>query len=369
MNLKEHIIEINDEKLYDWDLLNWDNPDPYDYRYYKMLGLALFERISNKNAFSLDRYRPGGYDRSRRVVLTFLEQNAYIIYSLRKNSILDFKLISSLYDAYLNVFTYFVNRDNLDSKFYKEYKEESFKTCYLNKSVFYTIDDLPKILNNKQLLYGASPETYKDFLIGMHQMALMMRWRVSSKFYCEYESGSTSRLYRIAYTYNEAFNRAYTSALSNLTESSRSPYVGFTIGSSTVQRFEEFQKPGNFLFSVMVTIYKNINIKFYQKIPYSSTVELYISKPNILTGGIDALGTTIDSLDPPYLTDSIILYDRKNVSENESIMFTIEDLDKEDYKIELPDYDKNDEFSISKSYSIDYLLIYDCNNSYKLKAN
>lgn len=367
MNLKEHIIEINDEKLDDWNLLDWDNPNPYDYRYYKMLGLALFERVFGKNAFPLDAAYNSDFDYYK-TPSTFLSRNAYSIYSLCKNSILDFKLLFSLYDAYLYYFLKFINRDNISSKNYKELSVKlsngsTDKMYYLNKCFFYTMNDLPLILNNKQLEYGVSLEIYKDFLIGMYQMAHMMRWRSIDKIVCEYEVGNYNTSH-YASTYIEAFDKAYDRALYELTNYSRVS-TSIDAGTSYVRRFKTIRD--SFLFDVNVSITKNYTITCPQKLPYNSIAELYIGKYDIFSGGLFSVDSKYKGT--PYLTSPVMLYDRKNVNENENITFKLEDLEKKDYMIKLPSYDKDDEFYISEYYYIDSLLIYDCNNSYKLKAN
>lgn len=367
MNLKEHIIEINNEKLDDWNLLNWDNPNPYDYRYYKMLGLALFERVCDKNAFSLDNAQPVYYFD---INSTLLMDNSYIIYGLHKNSILDFKLILSLYDAYLHYFLYFINRNNIDSKFYKErtiiYKGKKIKTTFLSKSIYYTLDDLPKILKGKKLVYGDSPNTYKDFLIGMHQMALMMRWRASYNLCMEVESG-VSDMMVYEDTYNQAFNTAYNNLMKNFVKMSRignsKPFYYKQAYVSTSRRKDVND---NWYFSYYISTNRDITISCYQKLPYDSVAEFYLGSYGSLSGypvessNIDYYG------DSPFLTSSLMLYDRKTVNKNEIISFKVEDLRKKDYMIELPDYDT---FSITKNYGFEFLIIYDCNNSYKLKAN
>lgn len=363
MNLKEHIIEINDEKLDDWNLLNWDNPNPYDYRYYKMLGLALFERVFGQNAFPLDKINTmydTGYNTSNR----FLTLNAYLVYSLHRNSILDFKLLLSLYNAYLYYFLFFINKDNINSKFCKEIEinsanDSSVKVSYLHKCYFYTMDDLPIILKNKYLDYGTSLETYKDFLVGMYQMACMMRWRCTTKLASE---ASFSHGEAYGDTYNEAFSKAFNKALSDI----NSPNVSssLSLGSSSVTKYSEN-------FRADVSMVRNTSIKCYQKLPYDSTVELYIGRHKLLTGQVYEIpaSASFDETEPSYLTDSIMLYDRKNVNKNEIITFKLEDLKEKDYIIKLPSYDEDDTFHISKYKNISYLLIYDCNNSYKLKAN
>lgn len=369
MNLKEHIIETNNEKLDDWNLLNWDNPNPYDYRYYKMLGLALFERVCDKNAFSLDIANPVYYfDRGS----PFLMTNSYIIYGLHKNSILDFKLILSLYDAYLYYFLYFINRNNIDSKFYKEYTitedEKEFKSRILSKSIYYTLDDLPKILKGKKLVYGDSPNTYKDFLIGMYQMALMMRWRAIYNLCMEVEHGVSDVVYED--TYNQAFNTAYNSLMKNFVKmsSSRSSSPSYR-SQAYVATSRRKDINDNWYFIYYITADRDITISCYQKLLYDSVAELYLGSSGSLSGypvessNIDYFG------DSPFLTSSLMLYDRKTVNKNEIISFKVEDLQKNDYMIELPDYDKDETFSISKYYGFEFLIIYDCNNSYKLKAN
>lgn len=369
MNLKDHIIEINDEKLDDWNLLNWDDPNPYDYRYYKMLGLALFERVFDKNAFSLDISDKIYFNRSNS---TFLGLNSYIIYGLHKNSILDFKLILALYDAYLWYFLFFVNRSNIDSKFYKEYitKQDGreFKYAFLNKCIYYTFDDLPKILKGKKLVYGASPDTYKDFLIGMYQMALMMRWRINHKLYLEYESGRSDTAFKD--TYNQAFNSAYDSLLKSFTKVStiNNNLIEFYHSTISSSRRKASNDSNKLIFSYYIDTNRNLTISCYQKLPYDSVVEFYLGSLGSFSGyPFYSDDTTYDS--PPFLTDSVMLYDRKTVSKNEVISFKIEDLQKKDYILELPDYDEDDTFSIRKSYRFDFLIIYDCNNSYKLKAS
>lgn len=369
MNLKEHTIETNDEKLDDWKLLNWDNPNPYDYRYYKMLGLALFERVCDKNAFSLDIAQPVYYfDRNS----TLLMNNSYIIYGLHKNSILDFKLILSLYDAYLNYFLYFINRNNIDSKFYKEYtiiyKGKEFKTTFLSKTIYYTLDDLPKILKGKKLVYGDSPNTYKDFLIGMYQMALMMRWRAGYNVCIESESSTSDREYEDTYT--QAFNAAYNDLMKNFVKtSSIGHYKPFYYSQAHASTSRRKDINDNWYFSYVISAKRDITINCYQKLPYDSVAEFYLGSYGSLSG-IPLESSSINYYgDSPFLTSSPMLYDRKTVNKNEIISFKVEDLRKKDYMIELPDYDKDETFSITKNYGFEFLIIYDCNNSYKLKAN
>lgn len=362
MNLKEHIIEVNDEKLDDWNLLDWDNPNPYDYRYYKMLGLALFERVFGQNAF-LATY-------NENIFGTFLVKNSYIIYGLHKNSILDFKLLLSLYDAYLFYFSFFINKDNIDSKFYKEYtgfdNEKELKYFFLNKSIYYTENDLPEILKDKKLVYGSSPNTYKDFLIGMYQMAHMMRWRSYYDLVFEYKYGlgvSSNKT-----TYTQAFNEAYDKAINTGHEYAQDSLY-YRLNRSSVSRYEG--RDYNYYFSAYIQVMRDITISSYKKFPYDSVVELYLGSIGGFDGTPLIVGTNKShtDYDPSFLTTSIMLYDRKNVNKNEIVSFKIEDLQRKEYMIELPNYDKDDEFSTSKEYALSYLIIYDCNNSYKLKAN
>lgn len=374
MNLKNQIIDV-EESLDDWNKLNWDNPDPNDYRYYKMLGLALIERIAGYNFYALETARPDPFVHTavRSFENTFLYYHANYIYALNKNSILHYNFLFSLFSAYCIYYKNFINLENVYSKNIQEFdlKNQSiggtgtYKYITLNKSFYYSEEDFPEILKGKKLIFGDKLDNYKDFLIGMYQMALKMKWRLITFQYIEYSIGSG--ISSDSHTsYMTEFNKAYNKAISSFSKiTSYGPYgyTNFTCGYSTVTRriYDDEEGP---VFSASVGVYKDFKIKAGRILPFETTVNLYLLNYGLLDASISKKETDI-----PFLKDYIILYDSKKFSANEEIEFEIESLNKNDLILELPHYKDKDEFSISKTFTYDYILIYDCNNSYKLKAN